>query len=335
VRSAPDGIDAASVVDALREGWAFDAETADYAAVGGGSYHWLVADAAGRRAFVSVDDLDGKAWLGATRNEVLDGLRCAFDTAAALRGSGLGFVVAPTPALTGASLLRLDGRYSLAVFPFIEGEAGEFGRYESDDERCGVAALLVELHGATTATPSARTAGFEVPGRHHLDAALAEHGSAWTGGPLSEPSRVAMAARAIELAELAALADRLAVEAQSCGGGFVVTHGEPHAANLMRARDGLRLVDWDTVAVGPPERDLWFLGEESGAREVYERASGRLLDDTALGFFRLAWDLKDIAEYLNVLRGAHRENEDTLRHYRALTEIGAVWERWSTPASGS
>jgi spectinomycin phosphotransferase len=329
VRAEPEGIDTAAVVDTLREGWAFHAESADYAAVGGGSYHWLVADAAGQRGFVSVDDLGNKAWLGDTRDDAFEGLRSAFDTAVALRESGLTFVVAPTPALTGGSLLRLDARYSLALFPFVEGAAGEFGRYASDDERCGVVALLAQLHGATAATSSARTAGFDLPGRHHLEAALAEREVAWTGGPLAEPARVAIAASALELAELIALADRLAVDAQTRDRGFVVTHGEPHAANVIRSGERQLLVDWDTVAVGPPERDLWMVvGEGSDARELYERASGRLLDDAALDFFRLTWDLKDIAEYLNVLRGPHQENEDTLRHHWALTQIGVVRQKW-------
>jgi spectinomycin phosphotransferase len=327
VRAEPEGIDTGAVLDALREGWGFDAGSADYAAVGGGSYHWLVADETGRRAFVSVDDLGNKAWLGDTRDAAFDGLRCAFDTAVALRESGLSFVVAPTRALDGASLLRFDARYSLALFPFVDGTAGEFGRYENDEERRGVAALLAELHGATAAATSARTAGFDLPGRHHLEAALSERDRPWTGGPLSEPARAAIGEGAHELAELIALADRLAADARTRNRGFVVTHGEPHAANVIRSGERQLLVDWDTVALGPPERDLWMVD----ARDAYERASGRPLDDAALDFFRLTWDLKDMAEYLNVLRGPHQENEDTLRHYRALTEIGEVFSR----ASGS
>jgi spectinomycin phosphotransferase len=324
VRAAPEGVETGAVVDALRHGWDFDANAAEYAPVGGGSYHWIVADTAGRRGFVSVDDLDNKAWLGDTRDEAFDGLRCALDTAVALRGSGLSFVVAPTRARSGASLLRLDMRYSLALFPFVDGEAGEFGRYNNDDERCGVAALLAELHGATASCASARTAGFDLPGRHHLEAALAERDTAWTGGPLSEPSRAAIVAGAHDLAELIALADRLAADARTRDRGFVVTHGEPHAANVIRSGERQLLVDWDTVALGPPERDLWMVD----ARDAYERAAGRRLDDAALDFFRLTWDLKDVAEYLNVLRRPHREDEDTLRHHKALTQIGAVWKKW-------
>ena len=36
-----------------------------------------------------------------------------------------------------------------------------------------------------------------------------------------------------------------------------------------------------------------------------------------MDFFRLAWDLNDVAAYLNVLRSPHVENEDTLDAYEA------------------
>jgi spectinomycin phosphotransferase len=326
VRAEPEGLAAAAVVHALRLQWGFDADAVEYAPVGGGSYHWVVSDATGRRAFVTVDDLDHKAWLGETRDAAFAGLRRAFDTAVALRESGLQFVVAPLGTGDGASLVRLDSRYSVALFPFLDGAAGQFGRYGNDEDRRGVAALLAELHRATAA---ASTVGFELPGRRHLEAALADRRTPWTCGPLSEPSRAAINESAGHLAELIALADRFSADARARSGGWVVSHGEPHAANVLRTAGGQRLLDWDTVALGPPERDLWLVvSDESAAQEVYERASGRRLDETALDFFRLTWDLKDLAEYLNVLRAPHCENEDTLRHYRALTQVAAVREKW-------
>jgi aminoglycoside phosphotransferase (APT) family kinase protein len=38
----------------------------------------------------------------------------------------------------------------------------------------------------------------------------------------------------------------------------VLTHGEPHGANVLLGEGGLSLVDWDTVGIAEPERDLWF-----------------------------------------------------------------------------
>ena len=49
---------------------------------------------------------------------------------------------------------------------------------------------------------------------------------------------------------------------------FVITHGEPHAANAITAPSGLVLVDWDTVLLAPPERDLWDMAEHEPLRNI-------------------------------------------------------------------
>jgi spectinomycin phosphotransferase len=315
VRARPDNLDGDSVIDVLREGWDFDAVTADYVAVGAGSYHWEVRDPTGRRAFATVDDLGQKTWLGDTRDAAFDGLRAAFDASVALRDRGLQFVVAPIPARAGESLRRLDPQYAIALFPFVEGKAGEFGCYE-DGDREAILAMLAELHQAP-APPAMRSAGLTIPGRRHLEDALLAADETWTGGPLSEPAREAVRSSASELAELLSLADRLAAEAEERGAAHVVTHGEPHAANVMRTSEGRVLVDWDTVALAPRERDLWMLVDDDQ-------------HDAALDFFRLTWELKDLAEYLNALRSPHEENEDTVRQHGALTNCAAIREAWSS-----
>jgi spectinomycin phosphotransferase len=316
VRATPENLDARFVVEALRHAWGFHAVTADYAAVGAGSYHWNVRDDTGRRGFVTVDDLGQKAWLGDTRDAAFDGLRSAFDTALALRESGLEFVIAPIPTRNGESVHRLGPQYAIALFPFVEGVAGEFGVYEAGDRKA-ILAMLAELHSSPVAAASGlRTAGLTIPGRRHLEAALLDLDESWTGGPLSERARDAVRDSASELTDLLSLADRLAAEAEERGVASVVTHGEPHAANVMRTSKGRVLVDWDTVALAPPERDLWMLVDDDQ-------------NDAALDFFRLTWDLKDLAEYLNVLRSPHTENDDTVRQYQALVRSAAIRERWT------
>jgi spectinomycin phosphotransferase len=330
MRALPEGLVADAVAAALRDGWGFDVGLAEYAAVGAGSYHWVVADTGGRRRFVTADDLAQKAWLGDTPDAAFDGLRCAFDTAVALRDGGLEFVVAPLPASRGESLRRIDARYTIALFPLVEGEAGEFGYFENDGEALReVVALLAALHEAEPGA-SVRTAGLELPGRGHLEAALAELDVPWTGGPLAEPARAAVRRSASELAELLALADELAAAARRDGGDWVVTHGEPHAGNVMRTGGGRRLVDWDTVALAPRERDLWLLVAGGGRAVVddYERLTGVRPSDAGLDYFRLMWELKDLAEYLNVLRAPHREDADTTRQLGALLKIGALHAEW-------
>ena len=108
----------------------------------------------------------------------------------------------------------------------------------------------------------------------------------------------------------------------------VITHGEPHAGNVMRAGTGHVLVDWDTVARAPRERDLWWLADEPGDIAAYTALTGDEVDAEAVAFFRLAWDLNDVAEYLSVLRSPHAENEDTLDAYAGVTRCMPSREQW-------
>ena len=103
-----------------------------------------------------------------------------------------------------------------------------------------------------------------------------------------------------------------------------------HAANVIRTGEGRVLVDWDTVARASPERDLWMLTVGgTDAADLYVRATGTQPNEAALDFFRLTWDLKDLAEYLKVLRSPHRENHDTVRQYQALTNCAAIRDTWT------
>ena len=124
--------------------------------------------------------------------------------------------------------------------------------------------------------------------------------------------------------------DRLAAAVEKRGSPWVVTHGEPHSANVMRTDSGHVLVDWDTAALAPRERDLWMLVED-GDEDLagYADATGHEVDPEAVDFFRLTWDLKDLAEYLNVLRSPHHQSEDTLRDLEGLTRSVPSRDEWS------
>ena len=331
MKAPPEDVETSDLVDALADGWGFEVESVEYAAVGAGSYHWVVSDSAGTRGFVSVDDLDGKTWLGDTREATFDGLRAAFDTAAALRDAGLAFVVAPIPASGGETVLRLSPRHTIALFPFVDGRVGAYGHYDPGEPEA-VVRLLAELHAATReAGAAALRVGLELPGRRHIEAGLRELDEPWSGGPFSEPARHALAAAGTDVAELLALADRLAAEVERRGAAWVVTHGEPHSANVMRTDGGLLLLDWDTVATAPPERDLWMLVDDApDAAAVYADATGRRVDEDAVSYFRLTWDLKDLAERLNVLRSPHGRNDDTAWTFEWMSRLASMRDQWES-----
>ena len=324
MKTRPDGLSDAVLAAALADGWGLDAVGVEYVPVGFGSHHWAVTDASGRRWFATVDDLAGKPWLGETRSARLHGLRAAFDSAAALRDAGLGFVVAPVRTPRGETVRALDARYALAVFPFVDGRAGSFGDERSSAERAAVVALLAELHAATPMVEAgARRDRLEVAGRRDLESALRAVGTPWAGGPFSEPARQALSAASDEVVALLVAVDELARRTAARAKRSVVTHGEPHAGNLMRADGlGLLLVDWDTVALAPPERDLWLvLGATGDGAAAYTEATGHRVDEDALDFYRCAWDAADLAAFVRDLRAPHREDEDAVATLGYLTGI--------------
>jgi hypothetical protein len=197
VRSPPADLVSQRLGKALADGWHLRAASMEYLPEGGGSHHWVLTGEDGRRHFVTVDDLDGKDWMGDTRGAVFEGLRRALGTATALRyQAGLEFVVAPILAHDGELLRRLDDRYTVSVFPFLAGRSCPFGPYPDARLRGLALDLIAALHQST---PAGRDrAPRHVPrfgGRDDLDAFLLDPGRPWDGGPFAEAARRLLATR--------------------------------------------------------------------------------------------------------------------------------------------
>ncbi|MGW2153105.1 phosphotransferase enzyme family protein [Nonomuraea sp. NPDC001699] len=315
MRSKPADLDESLLTSAL-EAWGIEAAGPAYAPVGFGDHHWIATGADGRRWFLTVATLPAEPDERGSRAAFRE-LGRALETAAALSAS-LGFVVAPVPDLDGGALLRpLAPRYALSVFPFVEGVTGDFGNEPSDQERAQVIDLLAELH-ATPSPPSAPLRPLEPAGRAALERALAETGRPWTGGPYAERARALLARHAGALRARLRDFDRGSRDL----GPLVVTHGEPHPGNLLRHRGRCLLVDWDTVGLAVPERDLWLVARTPDDLARYAAATGRTPDPAALALYRLRWSLDDVAGYVAWFRAPHGHTRDAELSWQFLT--GAV-----------
>jgi len=319
------------LLQVLSDGWRIHAESLEYVPEGGGSYHWKLTGEDGQARFVTVDDLDDKDWIGQARDAVFEGLGRALSTAAALRqDAGLAFVVAPIPTRDGDLLRRIDDRYTVSVFPFLVGRSHPFGPYADERLRDDALEMIAALHQATPVV-SDRAPG-HVPsftGRRDLDAFLADPDDPWDGGPFSAAARDLLAHRAADLAQLTAGFDRLVDRTSRARASQVITHGEPHPGNLMSAGGRLHLIDWDTTALAPPERDLSLIVTASGdGVDRYQDATGRRVEPAVITLYQVRWYLDDIASAIPLFRNRHRHTADTQRWWQGLAPMLEELPRW-------
>jgi spectinomycin phosphotransferase/16S rRNA (guanine(1405)-N(7))-methyltransferase len=324
VLTQPDGLADEALVGVLSDGWGLAVTAIDYRAVGFGSHHWEVIDADGVRWFVTVDDLDGKRQsVNEPEAAAFGRLRAALATAMDLRDSGAAFVVAPIPTLAGEPLVRMDRRFGVALYPYVDGQSYSWGAFPTPVHRRGVLDLIVALHTApTAASRHAMADDFAVPHRDELELTSDHNGVRLQDGPYASLTSALLAENAERVRQLLARHDGLVKEIRGRPGRMVLTHGEPHPGNTMLTSAGWVLIDWDTVLLAPPERDLWSLDPGDGSViGAYADATGTTPLPPTLELYRIRWDLADIAAYVSRFRGPHSGSLDDEQSWDELCSL--------------
>lgn len=320
----PRDVDAAALARQLERRWGLSDPTLDYMPVGFGSHHWRAIDPDGGCHFVSVDDLAAPHHDGADEDAVFDALDRAFRTAAALaEEGGLEFVVPPMRDNEGCVLRRLDDRHAIRVEPYVEGTTADTGEYETPAERRWMATALGRLHAAPLPADLPLRDDLAIPSRASLEEALDHLDAPWNAGPFGERTRSLVRPRAEELRRRLLAHDEAADRTRLAPEAWVVTHGEPHRANvIVGARGDVHLVDWDTVRVAPRERDLRMVldDDRTGWDEYVAEAGPVVLRPEVLDLYHAWWDLAEVAIYVRQFRAAHDETEDTLVAWEGLNE---------------
>lgn len=320
VLTAPAGLDESALAAALLSGWDIGVRSMAYLAVGWGSHHWDVHGANGARWFVTVDELENKR--ASSDESAEDGfarLRASLRSAVALRDAGCEFVVAPVPARDGGPAVRFLTRFSVAVYPFLDGHSSGWGSEWSAAKRTGVLDMLARVHAAPPeARRSALAEDFSVPFRELLEAACAGWEPAECG-PYAVPAARLLRAHAAPVRHWLSRYDGLTDAARARPGRNVLTHGEPHPGNVMLTSAGWRLIDWDTVLIAPPERDLWHLepGDGSALRD-YAAAAGVTPLPELVELYRLSWDIKDATAYIAGFFRPHTASPDNVKSWDLL-----------------
>lgn len=329
MRDRPADLDERHLIRTLAEGWRIEPMIMEYAPVGFGDYHWTVITAAGDRWFVKVADLEQKSHCGPDPATAAVGLERAMDTAAelALR-SELGFVAGPVHGVDGRTLRPAGPRYAVSVFPLLDAEPGSFDRERTAAERSEVIDLLAALHGAEppAATPLQR---FDLTRRDTVLAALDRASDGWPdAGPFTAPLRDLLAGHRDGLRHGLAEFDAIAATMPSRPAELVITHGEPHPGNVLRDQGpagsrgltGYHLIDWDTVGLAVPERDLAGMGATPEDLDRYTAATGHRVDPRLITGYQLRWDLEELGIYADQFRDDHERSADTELAWQGLVE---------------
>jgi aminoglycoside phosphotransferase (APT) family kinase protein len=221
-------------------------------------------------------------------------------------------VLAPVAPADGGALVRLDDRYAVSLYEYVEGTCKTHLDVVTTKERREVLAMLGKVHATTIPDAIPRREDFAVRLRSEFFDALADETS-WRSGPFAESAQQLVLSKGSHVRELFDRYDEL-VNAVSARSQFVVTHGEPHPENVMRLSDGrVCLIDWDTAALAPPERDLWMIEPQSDAEVAAYISSGGVpaIDPDAINLYRRQWTLAEIAIYTKTFRDDHVNDANT------------------------
>ncbi|MFI0819641.1 phosphotransferase family protein [Streptomyces sp. NPDC021098] len=300
--SRPSFISDETVARAVAAHWLPEVSEVGHLPWGFGAYHWRVAGG-GVTLFVTLDQLEPR--------HTAASLEAAYAGASALADSDLDMVCAPLAARSGRFTVDV-GAGMLSVTPWLEGrtpteaEAGEPGHVRA------VVAALAALHGAAPPEGLRRWAPRVGPGfADELRARTAAR--PWASGPLAEEARAVLADHADAITRWTGRYHELAETALSCQDSWVPTHGEPHNDNQVVAAHGLRLVDWESLALAPRERDYADL--------LAAGAGDRLHADPAMvELFALDWRLSEIDEYARWFAAEHAGTEDDHTALEGLRE---------------
>jgi spectinomycin phosphotransferase len=230
-----------------------------------------------------------------------------------LSDQGVPGIIAPMETPRRQRWVSVD-RYSLVLFPFVEGRPGfgidlsdgnwrELGLSDDNWRELGVA--LRALHGTTLPVEITRRLRRESYSSRWRDMVRTLLESEIR--PVDEPTEKLAVFLRTQSEEIAGLVDRaaeLAPLAQRAGSTFVPCHGDIHGRNVLIDSTGvLHVVDWDTALLAPKERDLMFIGAGVGGiwnddREgalFYEGYGPANVSAAVLAYYRYDRIVEDIA----------------------------------------
>ena len=283
-----------TICENLQHVWGVSTAAIAYQRVGFGSFHWSVTATDGIQWFVTAD-----------RHDSPFAVPAAYNLSRSLADAGLEFVRAPIPTAAGSATVSVGGLW-LSLWPWLEGRTGSSHHHRDQSDLAATLAMAHRLHNHRTIEPDpALVENWKLSGRDELWSRVAEGGG---DGPYAAEVFSRVDANRSRITHMLTRYDELAGALTKAGTEFVITHGEPHAGNVIHTASGPMLIDWDTARWAPKERDLWSLTDYAGWQEVYGEDD---ISADALEIYRLQWDLTEIIDFVGILLASPRVDPDT------------------------
>lgn len=319
----PPGFPEDALLAVLSSGWHLSVAKATYRPVGFGGHHWAATDDAGRRWFVTVDDLAARR---DRPDEPLPGVRQRLERALAaawsLHDQGRRYLAAPVWGDSPHLVQPLGEEFAVSLYEHVEGDGfpwmpdGWKSRRLDRGHRTAVLEIVKILHEETL-PPSVvpDVDDFAVSQRDILTELLDGGGAMPDSGPYAQRTGALLAENTRMLRRVLARYDKLADIGRDQSDRFTLTHGEPHPGNTMRTDTGYVLIDWDTALTAPRERDLWHFG---------------VGDPDLVELYRTRWPLTDVSLAAARFRDGHVESQNDRATWNAL--VGSLADLGSAAA---
>lgn len=247
-------------------------------------------------------------WWVSVRRDRQGHVPLSYEAARELRDQGLDFVLAPARGRRGAVVHDVH-EHATVVFPLVDGRP-LFPDRATTVQAAHVGEMIEVLRSRTVASALPEET-FVMPFADELVEGLElASAGADASGPYGERVTALVRANEREIESLRAEMARIEAVCRGEPGSFVLTHGEPNRGNVMLTSDGeLLLMDWGTLAWGPPERDavaLADLGLDPPGRREFVR------------YYELLWILGEVAEYVARFAHPHPGNAEDAEKWAEL-----------------
>lgn len=234
-----------SVADGLKKNYGIALESIEFKPVGEESHSYLVISRNGKKYFAKYCE----------KANVIKNIDLVNQLLVQLRN--LDFVVPPIDVNGATSFKVLSGK--IYVYPFIDGQIvtlgnGEFDRFLVNE----LLEIMVKIHSSKDQIM------VDLPVENFENDFLSDFQRlltlrAKTGNKRGNETASFIESGKTTINKLINDHTKLGNYYKSNKPIFVLTHGDITGRNIIMAKDGLKLVDWDGAMIAPPERDLNFL----------------------------------------------------------------------------